>query len=262
MCATITVFLGLYYSQIIFLAYVALASTLACKVFRMVMLCDTIEDPLSTLEIHEMLEMGFETYTITAGSTHTYSEFPLPPGPKSAPCCPRRLCRRRCSRTRAGVLSLIPFMVVVAVADKRTIYTYSSYVVHMRRSSSLTPSSRKQNKGDRVERNPEQLNKTNAIFHSNPVQIAAAMVSGSCLKFHLAGREGGRDVNENKEKDVIVIEVGNSEYYERRENGPRRLKGGAAPITHARRASRRSSSPGRVGEHNRGLWSAALMEVI
>ncbi|KZP03407.1 hypothetical protein FIBSPDRAFT_1055308 [Athelia psychrophila] len=58
MCATITVFLGLYYSQIIFLAYVALASTLACKVFRMVMLCDTIEDPLSTLEIHEMLEMG------------------------------------------------------------------------------------------------------------------------------------------------------------------------------------------------------------
>ncbi|KZP20911.1 hypothetical protein FIBSPDRAFT_861052 [Athelia psychrophila] len=60
MCATITVFLGLYYSQIIFLAYVALASTLACKVFRMVMLCDTIEDPLNTLEIHEMIEVGIK----------------------------------------------------------------------------------------------------------------------------------------------------------------------------------------------------------
>ncbi|KZP21898.1 hypothetical protein FIBSPDRAFT_1043842 [Athelia psychrophila] len=58
MCATVTVFLGLYYSQIIYMAYVSLASTLACKVFRMVMLCDTTEDPLNTLEIHEMLEVA------------------------------------------------------------------------------------------------------------------------------------------------------------------------------------------------------------
>ncbi|KZP14027.1 hypothetical protein FIBSPDRAFT_868619 [Athelia psychrophila] len=57
-CATATVFIGLYCSQIIYLAYVSLSSMLACKVFRMVMLCDTIEDPLNTLEIHEMIEVG------------------------------------------------------------------------------------------------------------------------------------------------------------------------------------------------------------
>ncbi|KZP20920.1 hypothetical protein FIBSPDRAFT_931945 [Athelia psychrophila] len=59
-CATITVFLGPYYSKVIYVAYTSLASTLACKVFRMVMLCDTTEDPLNTLEIHEMIEIGIK----------------------------------------------------------------------------------------------------------------------------------------------------------------------------------------------------------
>ncbi|KZP20910.1 hypothetical protein FIBSPDRAFT_931940 [Athelia psychrophila] len=55
---TVAVFLGLPYSQIVFMTYVPFSSTLACKVFRMVMLCDTIENPLDTLDIHEMLEVG------------------------------------------------------------------------------------------------------------------------------------------------------------------------------------------------------------
>ncbi|KZP20939.1 hypothetical protein FIBSPDRAFT_931955 [Athelia psychrophila] len=56
--STVVVSLGLRYSQIFYITYIPFASTLACKVFRMVMLCDTIEDPLSTLEIHEMFEVG------------------------------------------------------------------------------------------------------------------------------------------------------------------------------------------------------------
>ncbi|KZP05362.1 hypothetical protein FIBSPDRAFT_877602, partial [Athelia psychrophila] len=56
--STVAVSLGLSYSQILYITYIPFASTLACKVFRMVMLCDTIEDPLSTLEIHEMFEVG------------------------------------------------------------------------------------------------------------------------------------------------------------------------------------------------------------
>ncbi|KZP20932.1 hypothetical protein FIBSPDRAFT_1044500 [Athelia psychrophila] len=54
----VTVSLGLRYSEIAFRAYIPFASALACKVFRMVMLCDTTEDPLNTLEIHEMIEVG------------------------------------------------------------------------------------------------------------------------------------------------------------------------------------------------------------
>ncbi|KZP20898.1 hypothetical protein FIBSPDRAFT_891502 [Athelia psychrophila] len=54
---TAAVFLGLPYSQMVFMTYIPFSSTLACKVFRMVMLCDTVEDPLSTLEIHEMFEI-------------------------------------------------------------------------------------------------------------------------------------------------------------------------------------------------------------
>ncbi|KZP20952.1 hypothetical protein FIBSPDRAFT_861101, partial [Athelia psychrophila] len=56
--STVSVSLGLRYSQLAYITYIPFASTLACKVFRMVMLCDTIEDPLNTLEIHEMFEIG------------------------------------------------------------------------------------------------------------------------------------------------------------------------------------------------------------
>lgn len=38
------------------MGYVVLSSAMACKAFRMVLLCDTIMDPLNTLEIREMLD--------------------------------------------------------------------------------------------------------------------------------------------------------------------------------------------------------------
>lgn len=52
--STVSAFLGLKYSQLIYMIFVPLSSVMACKVFRMLLLCDTVADPLSTAEIHEM----------------------------------------------------------------------------------------------------------------------------------------------------------------------------------------------------------------
>lgn len=56
LASAITTFLGLRYSQLIYMGYVMLSSAMACKAFRMVLLCDTTMDPLNTLEIGEILE--------------------------------------------------------------------------------------------------------------------------------------------------------------------------------------------------------------
>ncbi|KZP04420.1 hypothetical protein FIBSPDRAFT_941013 [Athelia psychrophila] len=56
LCTTIAVFLGVHYSQLLYMSYIPLSSALACKVFRMVLLCDTTVDPLNTLEIHELFQ--------------------------------------------------------------------------------------------------------------------------------------------------------------------------------------------------------------
>lgn len=54
--STVSAFLGLKYSQLIYMIFVPLSSVMACKVFRMLLLCDTVADPLSTAEIHEMFQ--------------------------------------------------------------------------------------------------------------------------------------------------------------------------------------------------------------
>lgn len=56
LCTTITIFFGVHYSQLAYMSYIPLASALACKVFRMVLLCDTTVDLLNTFEIHELLQ--------------------------------------------------------------------------------------------------------------------------------------------------------------------------------------------------------------
>ncbi|KAF7972777.1 hypothetical protein HWV62_42271 [Athelia sp. TMB] len=53
--SAISAFLGLKYSQLFYMIFVPLSSAMACKVFRMVLLCDTTVEPLKTAEIHEML---------------------------------------------------------------------------------------------------------------------------------------------------------------------------------------------------------------
>lgn len=58
--STVSAFLGLKYSQLIYMIFVPLSSVMACKVFRMVLLCDTTVDPLNTAEVHEMLQQGQE----------------------------------------------------------------------------------------------------------------------------------------------------------------------------------------------------------
>ncbi|KZP20644.1 hypothetical protein FIBSPDRAFT_1044688 [Athelia psychrophila] len=46
--ATFTFFLGTRYAGLIGLSYIALSSCMACRVFRMVLLCDTVPDNLNT----------------------------------------------------------------------------------------------------------------------------------------------------------------------------------------------------------------------
>ncbi|KAF7980726.1 hypothetical protein HWV62_36733 [Athelia sp. TMB] len=54
LCA-ILAFNGVRYTQVLYLALMPLSASMACKVFRMVLLCDTIENPLNTAEIQEAL---------------------------------------------------------------------------------------------------------------------------------------------------------------------------------------------------------------
>lgn len=44
LASAVHVFLGLPYAELVGMIYVALASALACKVFRMVLLCETVVD--------------------------------------------------------------------------------------------------------------------------------------------------------------------------------------------------------------------------
>ena len=54
-CAILS-FYGVRYTQVLYLTLMPLSGSMACKVFRMVLLCDTVEDPLNTAEIHEALQ--------------------------------------------------------------------------------------------------------------------------------------------------------------------------------------------------------------
>ncbi|KAF7979458.1 hypothetical protein HWV62_42267 [Athelia sp. TMB] len=54
LCAILS-FRGMRYTQVCYLALVPLSASMACKVFRMVLLCDTVEDPLDTAEVREAL---------------------------------------------------------------------------------------------------------------------------------------------------------------------------------------------------------------
>ncbi|KZP21463.1 hypothetical protein FIBSPDRAFT_1044185 [Athelia psychrophila] len=56
LCSTILASLGLHYSHIVYMSYIPLSSTMACKVFRMLLLCDTTADPLNTVDIDGMLQ--------------------------------------------------------------------------------------------------------------------------------------------------------------------------------------------------------------
>lgn len=54
MTCTILVFFGSPYSIVSGLAYVALSSAMACRVFRMVLLCKRDIDPLNTADIDDI----------------------------------------------------------------------------------------------------------------------------------------------------------------------------------------------------------------
>ena len=54
LCAVLS-FRGVRYTQVCYLALVPLSASMACKVFRMVLLCDTVEDPLDTVKVREAL---------------------------------------------------------------------------------------------------------------------------------------------------------------------------------------------------------------
>ena len=66
--SAISAFLGLKYSQLFYMIFVPLSSAMACKVFRMVLLCDTTVGPLKTAEIHEMLHWEHQETERTLGS--------------------------------------------------------------------------------------------------------------------------------------------------------------------------------------------------